>query len=831
MDPKQTRQHYRQQGRQLVDSGVTKTAAGLSGRSGERSLVLDELTGSGLSTDEPTRSGVSLFANHFRVESYSERPAYKYSVSYRPDVEDSRLREKLLAQHQTLLGTQHIFDGNSVLLLHRLEKKRIEVVSTEHKDKEVKYYELTLELSKELHPTEPDRIRYYNVLFRRILKSMNFKQFGRYYYKVDDPSAAVRSKRLRVWPGYVTSILQHENSITLCMDVNHKLVRQETALDLINRVRNSHRDSVEQWKKLVAKELIGSIVLTEHNNRTYRVDGIDWTKNPKSQFRKANALICYSDYYYNTYGINIKDMEQPLLISKGKWKKSFQGTPQEPIQLVPELCTMTGLTREMRHNSEMMKDLTVRTRLKPEDRRKEMSKLMKSIHKWVLPSLGVEGESLFPFLDLIIWKYVYTFSEKTYKEQLQNWDLTFDIQLLSFRGKTLNTFFPQPVSRSHSGPARESRQENPPHWLFLYTDNNVQTARPLKTKLLEEAAKMNMDMHNVRELVVRNTVRSYINTIQAHHEGAVMVVCVLDSNKKDVYDLLKRYLCVHCPIPSQCVVASTIRYKNLDTIATKIAQQIKCKMGGTLWKVDIGLQNIMFIGIDCFHDIVNRQKSIAGFVASLNQDATQWFSKCILQESGEELVQGLKSCLQASLEYWLRKNQCLPSTVVVYRDGVGDGQLQALTLQEIPQLEKCLKSFDNADRSTTLKLTFIVVKKRINTRLFAKDERGMLTNPNQGTVADTEVTNRKWFDFFIVSQQVSDGTVTPTHYNIIHDTHHFLPNDIQDVTYKLCHMYYNMEGAIRVPAPCHYAHKLAYLVGQSIHQEPDSTLADRLFYL
>ena len=31
-------------------------------------------------------------------------------------------------------------------------------------------------------------------------------------------------------------------------------------------------------------------------------------------------------------------------------------------------------------------------------------------------------------------------------------------------------------------------------------------------------------------------------------------------------------------------------------------------------------------------------------------------------------------------------------------------------------------------------------------------------------------------------------------------------------SYKLTHMYYNWPGTVRVPAPCQYAHKLAYQV-------------------
>ena len=54
---------------------------------------------------------------------------------------------------------------------------------------------------------------------------------------------------------------------------------------------------------------------------------------------------------------------------------------------------------------------------------------------------------------------------------------------------------------------------------------------------------------------------------------------------------------------------------------------------------------------------------------------------------------------------------------------------------------------------------------------------------------------------------------------------------MQLLTYKMCHLYYNWLGTIRVPAPCQYAHKYAYLVGQSLRKEPSEKLLDKLFYL
>lgn len=81
---------------------------------------------------------------------------------------------------------------------------------------------------------------------------------------------------------------------------------------------------------------------------------------------------------------------------------------------------------------------------------------------------------------------------------------------------------------------------------------------------------------------------------------------VLSSNRKDRYDSIKKFLCVDCPVPSQCVVFRTLsRPQALMTVATKIALQMACKMGGELWSVEIpvGLSGLMLEGEDHLWDM------------------------------------------------------------------------------------------------------------------------------------------------------------------------------------------------------------------------------------
>lgn len=62
-------------------------------------------------------------------------------------------------------------------------------------------------------------------------------------------------------------------------------------------------------------------------------------------------------------------------------------------------------------------------------------------------------------------------------------------------------------------------------------------------------------------------------------------------------------------------------------------------------------------------------------------------------------------------------NHFLPEKIVVYRDGVGDGQLSMVSDYEVQQIESCFAKF-GADYFP--KTTVIVVQKRINTRIFLR---------------------------------------------------------------------------------------------------------------
>ena len=63
------------------------------------------------------------------------------------------------------------------------------------------------------------------------------------------------------------------------------------------------------------------------------------------------------------------------------------------------------------------------------------------------------------------------------------------------------------------------------------------------------------------------------------------------------YQAIKTKCCVENAIPSQCMTATVLgKPKGLMSVATKVAVQMNCKLGGEPWAVKIPLKNTMVLG-------------------------------------------------------------------------------------------------------------------------------------------------------------------------------------------------------------------------------------------
>ncbi|KAM5245958.1 piwi-like protein 4 [Ctenodactylus gundi] len=744
---------------------------------------------------------VKLVTNLFNLDLPQDWRLYQYYVTYSPDLASRKLRIALLYKHSKLSNKAKVFDGTTLFLSEKLEEKVTELSSETRNGETVK---LTLTLQRELPSTSPVCIQVFNLIFKKIFKKLSMYQIGRNFYKPSDP-VEIPQHKLSLWPGFAISVSHFESRLLFSADVSYKVLRNETVLEFMTNL--CYTVGTSCFTRACEQQLIGLIVLTRYNNKTYRIDDVDWSMKPTDTFKRWDSSeITYVDYYKQQYGITLSDLNQPVLVSLLKSKRNNSTKPRI-AHLIPELCFLTGLTAQATSDYQLMKAVAEETRLSPLGRQQRLARLADDIQR-----------------------------NKDARLELETWGLHFGSQM-SVTGRVvpsekilMQDHICQPMSAADwSKDIRTYKilSAQPLNkWLILYGNRAENVIEGFLSCLRRVGSSMGFNVGHPKIIKAQENTAAFIRAIQQHVDPDVqLVLCILPSSQKTYYDSIKKYLSSDCPVPSQCVLTRTLSKQGmLMSVATKIAMQVACKLGGELWSVEIPLKSLMVAGIDICKDTLGKEV-VVGFVASVNPGITRWFSRCILQRTATDIADCLKVFMTGALNQWHKHNHDLPARIVVYRDGVGDGQLNTILEYEVPQLLSSI-----TESGTKARLSVIVVRKRCAPRFFMEMNHTVQNVP-VGTVVDSEATRPAWYDFYLTSQSACQGTVSPTYYNVIYDDNGLKPDHMQRLTFKLCHLYYNWQGLISIPAPCQYAHKLAYLVAQSIHKEPNLQLANSLFYL
>uniref|UniRef100_A0A8B9KNX2 Piwi-like protein 2 n=1 Tax=Astyanax mexicanus TaxID=7994 RepID=A0A8B9KNX2_ASTMX len=711
-------------------------------------------------------NSITIGSNYIPIRCKNEA-VFQYHVTFTPNVEALSMRFGMMKDHRSTTGEVVAFDGSILYLPKRLDEVR--------------------SLSSDSHPIlcfcrcvlqTILIIPYYFTFPYRVMKIVGLKLVGRDHY---DPSNAIvlGKHRLQVWPGYSTCIKETDGGLYLGVDVSHKVLRNDSVLNIMGVI---YQQSPEHFQDECTKEFVGAIVITRYNNRTYRIDDIKWSKSPKDSFTLADGSeTTFIDYYRKNYGITVKEIDQPLLVHRPKERSK----PGGKILLLPELSFMTGIPEKMRKDFRAMKDLTVHINVSAEQHTHSIKQLLQNINS--------NPEAL---------------------NELQRWGLEISPEILMTQGRTLpmETICLQSASFVSSSSADWSREvvrdasissvSIPLYcWAVFYPRRAAEQAEELVTMFGKVAGPIGIKLERPIRVELRDDrTETYVKSIQSQltsEPNVQLVVCIITGNRDDLYSAIKKLCCVQSPCPSQAINVRTISQpQKLRSIAQKILLQMNCKLGGELWTVSVPLKHLMVIGVDVHHDVSKKKRSVMGFVASLNRF------------------------------FYLNPVSCFPEKIVIYRDGVSDGQLKTVEQYEIPQILKCFETFPNYEP----KLTFIVVQKRISTTLYSYGGERFGTPP-PGTVLDHTVTNKDWVDFFLMAHSIRQGCGLPTHYISVYNTANLTPDHLQRLTFKMCHLYWNWPGTIRVPAPCKYAHKLAFLSGQYLHSEPAIQLADKLYFL
>uniref|UniRef100_A0A8C3C1H6 Protein argonaute-1 n=1 Tax=Cairina moschata TaxID=8855 RepID=A0A8C3C1H6_CAIMO len=313
-----------------------------------------------------------------------------------------------------------------------------------------------------------------------------------------------------------------------------------------------------------------------------------------------------------------------------------------------------------------------------------------------------------------------------------------------------------------------------------------------------------------------DSVEPMFRHLKNTYSGLQLIIVILPG-KTPVYAEVKRVGDTLLGMATQCVQVKNVIKTSPQTLSN-LCLKINVKLGGINnilvphQRPSVFQQPVIFLGADVTHPPAGdgKKPSIAAVVGSMDAHPSRYCATVRVQRPRQEIIQDLASMVRELLIQFYKSTRFKPTRIIFYRDGVSEGQFRQVLYYELLAIrEACI----SLEKDYQPGITYIVVQKRHHTRLFCADrtERvGRSGNIPAGTTVDTDITHPYEFDFYLCSHAGIQGTSRPSHYHVLWDDNCFTADELQLLTYQLCHTYVRCTRSVSIPAPAYYAHLVAF---------------------
>ncbi|GJJ79067.1 eukaryotic translation initiation factor 2C [Entomortierella parvispora] len=294
-----------------------------------------------------------------------------------------------------------------------------------------------------------------------------------------------------------------------------------------------------------------------------------------------------------------------------------------------------------------------------------------------------------------------------------------------------------------------------------------------------------------------------------------LLVCVLPNIGVPLYAEIKRVADTILGVSTQCVQGKHIRTPKKQ-YCSNVCLKMNVKLGGVNSRLAVGSLPFLeekvtiIFGADVTHPGPGEidRPSVACLTASMDNKAGRFAAAIRIQPARQETITDLTDMAVELLRAFYASTNLTPERILFYRDGVAESQFAQVRRDEVAALKA---AFKRLDKDYNPQLTFLVVQKRHHAKFFAMragmgDGKG---NCQPGTVIDTEVVHPFEFNFYLQSHAGLLGTSRSAHYHVLHDEAGFSADDLQELTYRLCHLYARCTRAVSKVPSAYYAHLVA----------------------
>ena len=652
---------------------------------------------------------------------------------------------------------------------------------------------------------DPLTKQFIEILIRDILRANPDLDFYRGLFVLKNQKKVIESKNngsVNFYPGYTTSFMETESGNYLNVTLKNKILSTDTVLGYMEYYE--YKKAINQPK--IKEDLIGRSFKVSYAKKNYIIDDILFDRNPNNQdFTHDGKSKTLKDYYLEKHKIKIEDLTQPLLVVK---KVDSQGK-EIRLYFVPELCYLSGLDDEFIKDRDFMKKLANYTKLDPKDRIKktnEFLNLLVDTKKKNNNQLSAKEKSELYGIEV-------TALDKLHKAYNMKDTILIGAnkKQISIKDKLFNVISKKDMTK----------------WICLYRKSNFDDADYLY-KTLDKASGgygLAISEPDWVEMGDRDNAQTWVDTANDYMSGNEnkFALFLLDRNDR-IYKQLKIHsLCKHGYV-SQVVKVSSLK-KNALSVCSKILLQINAKLSGVSYIAklgdDIKDRKLMIIGVDSSH--IRGKRTGVAMVATINTSFTNFYNKekIIIEDKKDTFLFAISAFITEAIVKYKNLNKCLPGAIIIYRQGVSLQQKEFLT-NEVLNIQKV------CDENKIL-YDYILVNTKTTYKFFESKKNGY-QNPEAGLLVLNGVTNRNLFEFYIQPQQVTGGSATPSCFTVAYGNFNF-PEIIPKLTFDLCHLYSNWQGAVRVPHVLKSAEKLSKMTAKYTEAELNENLSIGQAYL
>ncbi|TKR75776.1 hypothetical protein L596_017019 [Steinernema carpocapsae] len=299
-----------------------------------------------------------------------------------------------------------------------------------------------------------------------------------------------------------------------------------------------------------------------------------------------------------------------------------------------------------------------------------------------------------------------------------------------------------------------------------------------------------------------------------------LIIVVLQAKNSDLYMTVKECGDMNYGIMSQCVLMKNVQRPSPAT-CSNIILKINAKLGGINSRVvpDAVTRKFLIdvptliVGVDVTHPTQSEERqnipSVAAIVGNVDCYPQTYGAHVKVQRKCRESVVYLVDAVKERLLCFYRNTRKKPARIIVYRDGVSEGQFGEVLREELIGIRKACMELSSEYRPP---ITYIIVQKRHHARMFCKNPRdsvGKAKNIPPGTIIDTGVVSPEGFDFYLCSHFGIQGTSRPARYHVLWDDSKFSADELQQITFSICHTYARCARSVSIPAPVYYADLVA----------------------